>query len=267
MPTRRKKPSIPPSMVNCMVCPLRLECIRCSSLSQVDPKHPEKLRELVIRNIYRIPPTPEDQARMDAGTAAHKELEIRRQVDTDPASVISRIRNKETFYFLLSFCSTRYGLRGTVDAILCDWHENSLRFLIIDDKPFVQGRYFKQIFAYAMILSDPNCLYTKSMDGEGEEVERRSFYNDIGDIFDNLEIWTTLNPYAQHGQVVDRPLPAKPFSRARIFENKGLVFAVLRSKRKILDAYEEPALLAASKQMRFKRSGNDLVIYEPKQRH
>jgi hypothetical protein len=261
---KRKSGSLPISMTNCMICPLRMECIRCSSLSQVDPKHPEKLKDLVIRNIYRIPPTPEDQARMDAGTAAHRELEQRRAVDTDPGSIIRRIRNKETFYFLLSFCSVRYGLRGTVDAVLVDWQGDTLRLLVIDDKTHVSGPVFKQLWAYGMILSDPNCLYTKSMDGEGEEIERRSFYKDIGDIFDSVEVWTTINPYASRGQIVDRPIPAKPFSKARVFVDKGLVFAVLRAKRKLLNAYEEPALLAATQQMKFKRSGNQLVLYEPK---
>ena len=75
---QRKKKGRSPSMVYCMICPLRFECIRCSSLSQVDPKHPEKLRDLVIRNIYRMAPSEADQARMDAGTAAHMELEERR---------------------------------------------------------------------------------------------------------------------------------------------------------------------------------------------
>ncbi|MDE1854370.1 MAG: hypothetical protein KGI38_11580 [Thaumarchaeota archaeon] len=220
----------------------------------------------MIRNIYRTDPAPEAQARMEAGTAAHMELEERRQVDTNPESVIRRIQNKETFYFSLSYCSVRYGLRGTVDAVLADWQGDTLRFLIIDDKPFAKGPYFVQIWAYAMILSDPNCLYTKSMDGEGEEIERKPFYPALGDIFSNIEIWTTLNPYMERGQIVDRPLPAKPFSRGRIFVDKGLVFAVLRSKRKILDAFAEPALLAADKQMKFKRSGNELVIYEPKKR-
>jgi len=56
------------------------------------------------------------------------------------------------------------------------------------------------------------------------------------------------------------------FQFSSIFENKGLVFAVLRAKRKILEAYEEPALLAATQQMRFKRSGNQKVLYEPKRR-
>ena len=65
---------------------------------------------------------------------------------------------------------------------------------------------------------------------------------------------------------LDRPIPAKPFSKARIFVDKGLVFAVLRSRRKLLDAFNEPALLAATKQMRFKRSGNELVVYDPKAR-
>ncbi len=265
MPTRHKrKPSIPLSMLNCMVCPLRLECIRCSSLSQVDRRHPEKLRDLVVRNIYRMEPSPEDQAKMDAGTAAHMELEERRQVETNPESIIRRIRNKETFYFSLSFCSARYGLRGTVDAVLVDWQGDTLRFLIVDDKVFVKGSYWLQVWAYGMILSDPNCLYTKQIDGEGEEIERKPFYPAIGDIFTDIEIWTTLNPYMERGQIVDRPLPAKPFSRGRIFVDKGLVFAVLRSKRKILDAYAEPALLAAEKQMKFKRSGNQLVLYEPK---
>ncbi len=243
---------------------MREECIRCSSLSQVDPKHPEKLKDLVIRNIYRMPPNPEDQARMDAGTAAHMELEERRQVDTNPESVIKRIRNKETFYFSLSFCSVRYGLRGTVDAVLVDWQQDTLRFLIIDDKTHVSGPVFKQLWAYGMILSDPNCLYTKSIDGEGEEVERKPFYPAVGDIFDSLEIWTTINPYMAQGQIVDRPIPAKPFSKGRVFVDKGLVFAVLRSKRKLINAYNEPAILSATQQMKFKKSGNQLVLYEPK---
>ena len=266
MPARRRKASLPPSMANCTICPARLECIRCSSLSQVDPKHPEKLRDLVVRNIYRTEPTPEDQARMDAGTAAHMELEERRGVDTNPESVIRRIRDRETFYFSLSFCSVRYGLRGTVDAVLVDWQGETLRFLIIDDKTHVSGPVFKQLWAYGMILSDPNCLYTKSIDGEGEEVERKPFYPAIGDIFDSLEIWTTINPYISRGQIVDRPIPARPFSRGRVFVDKGLVFAVLRSKRKLIDAFNEPAILSATQQMKFKKSGNQLVLYEPKVR-
>lgn len=263
-PRGRKKSSLPLSLSNCAICPIRLECIRCSSLSQVDPKHPEKLKDLVVRSIYRTPPSPEDQARMDAGTAAHKELEIRRQVDTDPESIIRRIRNKETFYFSLSFCSVRYGLRGTVDAVFVDWQGDNLRFLVLDDKTHLSGPIWKQLWAYGMILSDPNCLYTKSMDGEGEEVERKPFYEAIGDIFQSLEVWTTINPYKSRGRIVDRPLPAKPFSKARIFVNKGLVFAVLRSKKKLINAFSEPALLAATQQMKFKRSGNELVVYEPK---
>ena len=261
-----KKKGLSPSMVNCMICPLRFESIRCSSLSQVDPKHPEKLRDLVIRNIYRMAPSEADQARMDAGTAAHMELEERRKVDTNPESIIRRIRDKETFYFSLSFCSVRYGLRGTVDAVLVDWQENTLRLLIVDDKTHVSGPVFKQLWAYGMILSDPNCLYTRQLDGEGEEIERRNFYQDVGDIFESVEVWTTINPYISRGQIVDRPIPAKPFSRARVFVDKGLVFAVLRSKRKLLDAYSEPETLAADQQMKFKRSGNQLILYEPKRR-
>lgn len=254
---------MPPSMASCSICPQRMECIRCSALAQVDPKHPEKLRDLVVRSIYRnVEPT----EAMLKGTADHKELEERRKVDTDPESVIRRIRNKETFYWSMSLCSVRYGLRGTVDAVLTDWQGDTLRFLVVDDKVFVKGSYFVQVWAYGMILTDPNCLYTKSMDGEGEEVERKPFYSAIGGNFESVEIWTTLNPYKSKGQVVDRPLPAKPFSRARIFENKGFVFAVLRSKKKILNAFTEPAQLAATQQMKFKRSGNQLVIYEPKQR-
>jgi hypothetical protein len=259
-----RKTPLPPSLSNCTICAMRMECIRCSSLSQVDPKHPEKLRDLVVRNIYRMPASEDDQARMDAGTAAHKLLEEQRRVDTNPESVIQRIHNKETFYFSLSFCSVRYGLRGTVDAVLVDWQERTMKFLIIDDKTHLSGPVFKQLWACGMILSDPYCLYTKSIDGEGEEIERRSFYGDIGDIFDAVEVWTTINPYKSGKQIVDRPIPAKPFSKARIFVDKGLVFAVLRSRRKLLDAFNEPALLAATKQMRFKRSGKELVIYEPK---
>ena len=65
---------------------------------------------------------------------------------------------------------------------------------------------------------------------------------------------------------MDHPFPAKPFSLSGVYFDKGLVFAVLRSKKKLINAFSEPAILAASHQMKFKRSGNQLVIYEPKVR-
>lgn len=261
MPMYQSRKKLPASFTSCIICPMRTECIRCSALSQVDPKHPEKLRDLVVREIYRNHVT---TPAMLKGTADHKTLEEMRKVDTNPESVIARIRNKETFYFLMNFCSVRYGLRGTVDAVLCDWQGSTLRFLIIDDKTHAAGHYFKQIWAYGMILSDPNCLYTKSMDGEGEEIERRPFYPAIGTDFDSVEIWTTLNPYISRGQVVDRPLPAKPFSKAWVFVDKGLVFAVLRSKRKIINAFSEPAILASTQQMRFHARTGDLLAPRPR---
>jgi hypothetical protein len=262
-PMYQSRKKLPPSMTSCLVCTMRQECIRASALAQNDPKHPEKLRDLVVREIYRKTEPTEAMLR---GTADHKELEERRKVDTDPESIIRRIRSKETFYWSMTMCSVRYGLRGTPDAVLTDWQGDVLRFLIIDDKVFVKGSYFIQTWAYGMILSDPYCLYTKSRDGEGEEVDRRPFFPAIGEDFSSVEVWTTLNPYKQGNQVVDRPLPAKPFSKSRIFVNKSFVFAVLRSKRKILNAFSEPAVLAATQQMKFKRSGNELVIYEPKQK-
>ena len=57
--------------------------------------------------------------------------------------------------------------------MLCDWQGRTLRFLIIDDKTHLSGPVFKQLWAYRKILSEPNCLYTKSIDEEGEEIERR----------------------------------------------------------------------------------------------
>lgn len=263
MPMYQSRKKLPASMSTCLICSMRTECIRCSALAQNDRRHPEKLRDLVVREIYR---NTEPTEAMLKGTADHKILEEKRNVDTNPESIIRRIRNRETFYWSMMMCSVRYGLRGTMDAVLTDWQGDVLRFLIIDDKVFVKGSYFVQTWAYGMMLSDPYCLYTKSRDGEGEEVERKPFYDAIGYDFSSVEVWTTLNPYRQGGQVVDRPLPAKPFSKARIFVDKGLVFAVLKSKRKILNAFSEPALLAATQQMRFKRSGNELVIYEPKRK-
>ena len=48
--------------------------------------------------------------------------------------------------------------------------------------------------------------------------------------------------------------------------DKGLVFAVLRSKWKLINAFNEPAILSATQQMKFRKSGNQLVLYEPKVR-
>ncbi len=229
----------------------------------VDPKQPKRLRELIRRQLYRVRvETPE----MLAGKADHAVLEKARQVDLDPRSVILRIKRGETFYFSLALCSVRYGIRGTPDAVLCkpqisDMYEYSpggtkqarvLRLLVIDDKTHLEGRYFKQIWAYGMMLSDPNCMYTGPVDSESEDVERRRFYDDVGGLYDYAEISVTLNPYhGRGGEVLDKPLPPKVFSKAGIYENNGLVFAVLKAKKQILEAYHEPQRLAASAQMRF----------------
>lgn len=218
----------------------------------IDSKHPEKLRELIRRDLYRIKVQTES---MIQGTVDHMILEQGRNVISDPRTIFSKILSRQTFYFSLGFCSVRYGLRGTVDAILCEpiW-ERLLRLTIIDDKTHAAPHYWKQVWAYGMILSDPNCMYTTSFNSESEETSRQLFYPaiGIGSIYNQVEILTTLNPYkGRKGEILDRPIPPKMFSRGGIYENKGLVFAVLKSKRKILDAREEPAMLAVTGQMRF----------------
>ncbi|MDG6918352.1 MAG: hypothetical protein JRN62_02845 [Nitrososphaerota archaeon] len=263
----KKKHALPSSISSCLICPQLRECIRCSAISRVDSGHPEKLRELVRSMIYRTPPTLEAQAAMDAGTEAHRRLEQARGVDTDPASVTAKIRDGQRFYWSLSICSVRYGLRGTVDAVLCDPQGRTLRLTVLDDKPHFSTPYMRQIFAYAMILTDPNMLYTNPSFSEKDSVERKRFYDDIGfgDTYDTVEVWTTLNPYREGPDpdgVNDNPLAPRLFSKGNAFVNKHQVFAVLKAKKRILETYYNPGVMEAVQQTRF--SARDAELLQPR---
>jgi hypothetical protein len=247
--------TIPLPMSSCAICPLKPECIRCSVLAQYDKKHPERIRELVRSQIWRKRiQTPE----MAKGTADHKLLELSRNLDTNPESIFRRIRDHERFYFSLTVCSVRYGLRGTPDAVLAEWKGNILKLGLIDDKTHLEGRYFTQVRAYALILTDPNCLYTTNFSSDEEEAPRVRFYDQIG--YPDTEISYTLNPYVGKGQVLrDDPLPPRLFSRSNIPEEKWQVFSVLRVRKNILQAYMSPQLLASSQQLRFSKRTGGLV--------
>ena len=220
----------------------------------VDAKHPERLRELVQQHVYghRV-----ETPAMREGTEAHSILESMRRLDKDPVSVVNRIRLGERFHWSLGLCSVRYGLRGTPDAVLNEPNGKTLRLTIIDDKTHLEGRYFIQVWAYALILTDPNCLYTKTYDSESEEKERRPLYSTFSDIYDTVEVWATLNPYGK--KLLNNPLPAREFSKGGYITFRIGYYSVSRSKKKILDAYYAPQLLAASQQLRFSMKTGGLV--------
>jgi hypothetical protein len=246
-------------MVSCALCAVRPECIRASSLARYDPKDPAKLRELVRQMVYRTPPDAETQKLLDEGKAAHAALEKNRGVVTDPATIIQKARARERFWFSLAFCSVRWALRGTVDAVLFEPFNNILRLTVLDDKTHISSAYFKQLWAYSLIVTDPNCLFTVGRMNEDKDAERRRFYPVVGvggftPAFDWVEVFCTLNVYkGPHGELLDNPLAPKRFSSASVVEhnNKYQVFAILNTKQKILEAYYSPAELAASRQMRF----------------
>lgn len=138
--TKKSKNTLPLSLASCSTCSVRAECLRASMHGQIDKAHPEKLRELVLSQLYghRV----ETEA-MRQGTEIHKQIEHDRGVVTDIKEIIRKFRNKERFWASLGVCSVRYGWRGTVDAVLAEpvkyigpgsRHGSLLRLLVLDDK-------------------------------------------------------------------------------------------------------------------------------------
>lgn len=263
---------IPPRIRSCIVCGARTECLRASHLWGVR-RDRQRLRQVVneIRYNRSLLPT----AELRAGKKAHEALEEARSVEKDLRLIIDSInRRAPPFYMTATFCSPTFGgLRCQPDAVSVEASGTTLRLFIIEDKTSNQPRYYAQLYAEAVILTDRQCLVAPAFEadqfalGGREDQERVPFYPQLRG-FENFVVDAALNPYGSLENLSNKPLPPVKFS-VNFHMLPGIekkYFIVTQSKKAILNALEHPQRLgeAISPQMRFAKRGKELKLYLPK---
>lgn len=212
---------------------------------------------------------------LEEGRKAHELLEQRRGVEKDLRVVIERINSRSNpFYMTATFCSPTFGgFRCQPDAIYVEPKRESLRLYIIEDKTTNQPRYYTQLYAEAVILTDRQCLVAPAIQRDvlgvgGRADERRlPFYPQL-EQFERFIIDASLNSYGTLEKISDKPLNPIRFS-----ENFHMLpgveskyFAVTQSKKAIMKALKHPQYVEVepTSQMKFTRKGKELRMYLPK---
>jgi hypothetical protein len=199
-----------------------------------------------------------------------------RKVEKDLRAIVDKINARsEPFYMTATFCSPTFGgLRCQPDAIYVESKEDSLRLLIIEDKTTNQPRYYTQLYAEAVILTDRQCLVARAYEkddhiGIGGKTDQRRvpFYSQLKG-FERFLVDASLNPYGSLERLRDRPLDPIRFSE-NFHMQLGIeskYFAVTQSKKVIMKALKHPQYVEVdhSAQTRFTRKGKELKFYLPK---
>ncbi len=271
----RKRRSIPRRVASCIVCGVRGQCLRASHLWGVR-KNETRLRQVVneIRYNRFLAPTPE----LEAGRRAHLSLERGREVVKDLRTIFSMINSRQApFYMTATFCSPTFGgIRCQPDAVRVEANGTDLRLTIIEDKTSNQPRYYTQLYAGAVIMTDRSCLVAPAFEeeqlglGGSLDQERTPFYRQL-DGFERFVVDAALNPYGSADDPKDQPLPPIHFS-ADFHMLPGMepkYYIVTQSKGAILRALQHPQHLGEEDlaQTRFTRRGSELKLFRPKSSH
>ena len=264
--------TIPRRITSCLVCGVRDQCLRVSHLWGV--RHsPERLRQVIDEIRYNKSML--ETAELERGRIAHELLERKRGVEKDLRTIFQKINQRsEPFYMSATFCSPTFGgLRCQPDAIYVEPRQNSLRLLIIEDKTTNQPRYYTQLYAEAVILTDMHCLVAPAFERErmgvgGRSDERRvPFFSRLSG-FESYLVEASLNPYGSLESLQDRPLGPIRFSENfhMLSGIESKYFAVTQSKKKIMKALRHPQYIEVepSSQMRFTRRGKELKTFLPR---
>ena len=267
-----KHHAMPLRITSCIVCGARDECLKVSQLWGVR-RSQQRLRQVVdeIRYGKSLLPTEE----LELGIKAHQILEGMRHVEKDLLTIVEMVNRRSiSFYMTATFCSPTFGgLRCQPDAILVERDDDTLRFLIIEDKTSNQARYYTQLYAEAVILTDRHCLiapafeYDKIGLGGSLNQKRLPFYPQIQGI-QTIFVDVALNAYRSLKNLRDCPMSPIRFS-TNFHMNPGVepkYFTVTQSKKAIMKALKHPQYIEIepSAQMKFTRSGKELKMYVPK---
>ncbi|MDG6997153.1 MAG: hypothetical protein JRN52_14625 [Nitrososphaerota archaeon] len=267
-----KRHPIPLRMTSCLVCGAKDECLKVSQLWGVR-RNQQRLRQVVdeIRYNKSLLPTQE----LEDGRRAHQALGVMRGVEKDLPKIIESINMRNPpFYMTATFCSPTFGgLRCQPDAILVEAREDTLRLLVIEDKTSNQARYYSQLYAEGVILTDRHCLIAPPIEwdqvgiGGRSDQKRIPFYPQLQG-FETVLVDVTLNPYGSFEKLLNSPLNPIRFS-TNYHMNPGVeskYFTVTQSKKVILKALKHPQYIEIepSAQMKFTHRGKELKMYVPK---
>lgn len=272
MRVARGRDPIPPRISSCIVCGARAECLKASHLWGVR-RGRQRLRQVVdeIRYNRRLQPS----AELEAGKKAHEALEGVRGVEKDLRLIIDSINNRaKPFYMTATFCSPTFGgLRCQPDAVYVEANGSTLRLLVIEDKTSNQPRYYTQLYAEGVVLTDRQCLVAPVFEreqlglGGREDQERRPFFPQLRG-FETFIVDAALNPYGSLQSLRDVPLTPLRFS-VNFHMRPGAeskYYTVTQSKKTILRALKHPERLGEKvlPQMKFAKRGKELKLYLPK---
>lgn len=270
-PRRSRPHPIPMRLTSCLACGARASCLRASHLWGISQKRPARLREVLGQLLYSraMPVTPP----LEEGREAHERLAQMRQVETDPRRIVERINRREQFYASATFCSPTFGgIRAQPDAIRVESNGGHLKLTIIEDKTHLEGKYWIQLAAEGVILTDRQALMTSpyvetDTIGGREDMLREPFYDQLQG-FETVDVYLAYNPYGSLGQLNAEPLPPELFARNWHIVRRQLprFWATTRAKNLLLDAVRHPkAFLSGYRQMqtRFQARGRQLHMYVP----
>jgi len=184
--------------------------------------------------------------RYESGNHMHALLEEQRGVIDFIPNMWKRLNEKGSVVFSATFCSPTYGLKGTPDAVYLEIGRDTktVKITVLEDKPVPKEEYSYQLYAYAIILSDPKANYLlpgkKKLheakylpEKEGLDIEhtdREPFYAALRKSVDFKEatVFTAFNYYynKNHPSVpLNRPEKPELFSRNfRIEDDKREIF-------------------------------------------
>lgn len=255
-----------------MVCGARSGCLRASHLWGV--RRDKKRLEQVVNEIrYRRFLRPTEA--LVAGRMAHEALERRRSVERDLKVAIEAINSRRSpFYMTAVFCSPTFGgIRCQPDALRVEAIGDTLKLTVIEDKTSNQARYYTQLYAEAVVLTDRNCLVAPAIEedelGLGGRLDQRRvpFYGELKG-FSNFIVEASLNPYGSAASPVDRLLTPIRFSVNFHMppDIEAKYYTVTQSKRVILEALHRPQMLGEEDlhQTKFEKRGKELKLYTPK---
>jgi len=166
---------------DCLNCVNRNICIRCSSLNL-------PLRKIFL---YTLGYKEKDNKNMKLGKKIHSEYfkDIKEIEEYGLKEFYSDLyKGKEIKITEIPVCSKKYALRGHLDCLTIQFDGNAYNIEITELKAKYNKSHFFQVWAYALILSDPNCNIMYKVKKRKEYLLTKRLYPPNRPIVINLRI-------------------------------------------------------------------------------